>query len=165
MVTQKRIVIGLAILLALIAGYVFFQSDTKRVKKQFAHLSDLVSKEPNESPFTLARKIQDLGKLFAQSCELIIPIDAISASFGPQEITGYATRGRASFSELTLKFYDLSVEFPEKRTARVRLTASLTGKMGGGDKMDDTREVQCLLKKIGNRWLFTKLEVIEVLKK
>jgi hypothetical protein len=64
-----------------------------------------------------------------------------------------------------LKFYDLKVEFPEKGTAEVNLTARLTGKSTAGEAVDETRELQCILMKIEKRWLFSSLEVVEVLKR
>jgi hypothetical protein len=67
--------------------------------------------------------------------------------------------------DLTLKFYDVSIRFPEKGAASVTLTASLKGKTAVGDLVDETREVQCVLKKVDKKWLFSEVEVVEVLKK
>jgi len=64
-----------------------------------------------------------------------------------------------------LKFYDLNIAFPEKGIARVTLTAKLTGKLTVGEYVDETHELESLLKKIEKKWLFSKFEVVEVLKK
>jgi hypothetical protein len=47
----------------------------------------------------------------------------------------------------------------------VTLTARLTGKLNVGDSIDETHEVESILKKVEKKWLFSKVEVIEVLKK
>jgi hypothetical protein len=96
---------------------------------------------------------------------LTLPLDGLLASFTPVEISSYAANSRIAFSELSLKFYDLNIEFPEKGLATVLLTAKLKGKLMGGDFVDETREVQCVLKKTDRRWLFSEIEVVEVLKK
>jgi hypothetical protein len=64
-----------------------------------------------------------------------------------------------------LKFYDLHVVFPENEVAKVNLTARLTGKSTAGEQVDETRELECVLRKIENKWLFGEIEIVEVLKK
>jgi len=64
-----------------------------------------------------------------------------------------------------LKFYDLHIIFPEKEVAKVTLTGRLTGKSTAGEQMDETRELECILKKIEKKWLFSTIEIVEVLKK
>jgi len=66
---------------------------------------------------------------------------------------------------MSLKFYDLTVELPEQGTARVVLTASLKGRSMNGESIDETREVQSILNKIDQKWLFSAFEVVEVLEK
>jgi len=152
-------------ILSVLAVLTLFPSEEKKVKKQFEILSRVVSKEPGENVITTARKAQEIAPLFDENCELIIPADSVPAYVGPGEIASYALRGRAQFSDLSLKFVDLSITFPERRTAKVVLTAKLKGKVVNGDRMDETREVQSTLKKIKGKWFFSAFEVVEVLKK
>jgi len=41
----------------------------------------------------------------------------------------------------------------------------LTGNSTTGERIDETRELECVLKKIERKWLFHQIEVVEVLKK
>jgi hypothetical protein len=82
-----------------------------------------------------------------------------------EEISTYAGSARAYFSQLDLKFYDFHIIFPESAVAKVTLTARLTGKSTTGEQVDDTRELECILKKIEKKWLFSTIEIVEVLKK
>ena len=93
------------------------------------------------------------------------PSYSFSGSYTPEEISGYAARGRLFCSQLYLKFYDLVIAFPEMGIAKVTLTAKLTGKSNVGEYIDETHELEFVLKKIEKRWLFSKFEVVEVLKK
>ena len=113
----------------------------------------------------MAHKIKSIGALFAETCDLIVPVHSLSGSYPREEISSIALRGRAQFINLSLKFYDLKISFPEKGVAKVALTGKLTGRTTFGEDMDETRELECLLKKVEKKWLFSQFEVVEVLKK
>lgn len=166
MVKSKYILIAAMIVVAGIWITVFlFPSEEKKVKKQFALLSEWISKDPNESPLTMAHRVKNIGTLFAENCELREPVHPLSGSYTREEITSIALRGRAHFSNLSLAFYDLNISFPGEGVAKVIVTGKLTGKSSSGEQMDEVRELECLLKKIENKWLFNQFKVVEVLKK
>ena len=66
---------------------------------------------------------------------------------------------------MKLKFYDIAVVFPERDGAKVSLTARVVGKLTTGEYVDETQELECVLKKIKNKWLFNDVEMLEVWKK
>jgi hypothetical protein len=169
MVKPKSIVAaGLVVMAGIMAVFYFSPSEEKRVRKQFDLLSQYVKKEPGEDPFSMANRIQNISRLFADPCEFKIEGDSLysfSGSYSRQEVAGYALRGRSYFSDLTLKFYDLKVQFPERGLSQVRLTARLTGRSSAGEQAEEIRELQCLLNKIEKKWLFSQFEVVEVLKR
>ena len=94
-----------------------------------------------------------------------IPAYSFSGNYTPEEISGYASSGRLSLSQLDLKFYDLDITFPEEGVAKVSLTARVIGKSSSGEYIDEAHELESLLKKVEKKWLFSKVEVVEVLKK
>ena len=162
------LIAGLTVLVAALAVFYFFPSEEKKVRKQFESLSRYVTKEPGEDLLSMANRTQNIGKLFAQECQFNIEGDsfyAFSGNYSREDVAGYALRGRSYFSNLSLKFHDLKIEFPEKGVAKVRLTAVLSGKSTGGERVEDAREFLCVLQKIERRWLFSRFEGIEVLKK
>ncbi len=166
MVKLKYILIALIIIaLGAWMAHTPFQGEEKRVKKQFHLLSEGVSKEPNESIFTMDQKIKKIGSLFDETCGIKIPAYSLSGLLTRDEITGYAARGRLHFSQLHLKFYDFNIAFTQEGEASVHLTARLTGKTTTGENVEEAHELDCLLKRIEKRWLFDRIEVVEVLKK
>lgn len=169
MVRLKTVVIlGSAVVVGILAVLYFSPSEEKKVRKQFDLLSQYVAKEPGEDPFSMANRIQNLSRLFAENCEFKIegdPLYSLSGNYSRQEVAGYALRGRSYFSDLTLKFYDLKVQFPERGLSQVRLTARLTGRSNAGEQAEEIRELQCFLTKIEKKWLFSQFEVVEVLKR
>jgi hypothetical protein len=166
MVKIKYLLIGvLVVIIGIVVAFYFFPNEEKRVKKQFNFLSEWVSKSPDEQTFTMLQKMKNIGTLFDEHCELNAPGQSLSGSYAREEISTYAGSARSHFSQLDLKFYDFHIVFPEKGTAKVTLTGRLTGKSTTGEKVDETQELDCLLKKIENKWLFSEIEMVEVLKK
>lgn len=154
-----------AVILGVILATVYFQSEEKKVRKQFYLLSGWVSKESGESLFTMTHKTRNIGTLFDEKCGFKTYLDSLSGGYTPEEVSSYAARGRLQFSELNLKFYDITVAFPEKEMAKVSLTARVKGKLTTGEYVDETHEMACVLKKIEKKWLFINVEMVEVLKK
>ena len=143
----------------------FSQSDEKSVRRQFDLLSESVSKGSNENMVAMAQKMQRLGTLFDETCRLELAVESLSGNYTRDEIRSYAARARSRFLTVSLRFSDLTVIFPEAETAKVNLTARLTGRTSAGEYVNDPRELECLLKKIDKQWLFSHVEVIEVLRK
>lgn len=166
MVKIKYVLIALlGVSLGISATIYLFQSEEKKIRKQFHLLSKWASKAPDETPLTWAQKIKSMDHLFTSSCVLKAPAYSISGSYSRNEIAGVVTQGRFQLSQLSLRFYDLVITFPERGIAKVTLTARLTGKSHFGENVDETHELECVLKKIENHWLFSNVEVVEVLKK
>jgi hypothetical protein len=165
-VKLKHILIALvAVGLCLFAVLYFSPSEEKKVRKQFDLLSEYVSKDSNENAIAMANKMQKLGSLFGDSCELQVAVELLSGTYTREEIASYAARARTRFQKVSLGFHDLEVTFPENGVAKVTVTARLTGQTRAGEQIRETRELECLLKKRENKWLFNHIEVIEVLRK
>lgn len=166
MVKMKYLIITLLIVtVGILATFLSFPNEEKKVKKRFVLLSAHMLKDPGENTFVMANKIKGISALFAENCNFTVSDYSLSGNYTREEISGIALRGRAHFSNLGLKFYDLKISFPEKDLAQVNLTARLTGKSVYGEHVDETRELMCLLKKVEKKWLFSSFEVIEVLKR
>jgi hypothetical protein len=153
------------VIIGIVLAVTVFPGEEKRVKKRFHLLSEWVSKSPEENSFTMLKKMKDIGTLFLEPCELKAPHESLSGSYTRQEISAYAGSARSHFFQLDFKLYDLHIAFPERKVAKVTLTARLIGKSTSGEHVDEVRELECLLKKIDKKWFFSQVEVIEVLKK
>lgn len=156
---------ALIAILGIVIAITVFPSEEKRVKKQFRLLSEWVSKSTEENAFTMLQRMKDIGSLFDAHCELKVPDQSLSGSYTREEISTYAGSARSHASHLDLRFYDLQIVFPEKEVAKITLTARLTGRSTAGEQMDEIRELECRLKKIEKKWLFSAIEVVEVLRK
>jgi hypothetical protein len=165
MVRTKYLIAGLLGILGLLAFYFFFPSEEKQIKKRFTLLSECASMDQGETTFSMTQKVKSIGSLFTDKVKLEIPDYELSGSYTRQDIENYAVRARLSFSRLSLQFFDLIVTFPEKGAANVILMGRLTGESISGEEVDESRELTFVLKKIGSQWLFSEVEVTEVLKR
>ena len=136
-----------------------------KVRKRFDLLSEWVSKDLSEKPLTTARKIRDIGTLFARECGVKTHIDSYSGTYTPEEISEQAAAARSRFSRVSLQFYDFDIDFPDEGKARVGVTARLTGASATGGRVDDVHELECILKRSENKWLFTRVEEVDVLRR
>jgi len=166
MVKIKSLTVLLLVLIGGICSFLcFFPSEEKKIKKQFALLAQQVSKNQEENIFTLVQRGKSIGTLFDVKCGLKIPPYSLDGRYNREEIASYAVRARSQFARLDLEFYDLKISFPEEGLAKITLTGKLTGKLQDKENVNEIRELECVLKKIEGKWLFSEFEVVEVLKK
>jgi hypothetical protein len=166
MVKKRYLLIGtLMAIVGIVIVMTVFPSEEKRVKRQFSLLSEWVSRSPEENAFTMLQKMRNVGSLFDEHCELKTDYPSLSGSYTREEISTYVGSARSQVSRLDLKLYDLQIAFPEKKVAKATLTARLTGRSTAGEQIDEVRELECRLRKIEKQWLFSKIDVVEVLKK
>lgn len=166
MVKGKHVILTLfVVVVGILAGVYCFQTEGKKIKKQFKLLSKRASKDHDENNFTMAGKVRGIGTLFAENCTIDAHISSLSGSYTRQEISGLAARARLPFSRLSVRFYDLHIEFSEEKTARVTVTAQASGTLRQGELVEDTLELECSVQKHDDKWLFTAIEVVEVLEK
>jgi hypothetical protein len=164
-VKVRYIVIAAIIIVGIVAVRHFARTEEKKVQKQFALLSEWATKEADESIITTSYKIQHITTLFADPCSVKADLISFTGSYTPEEISGFAGRSRFHFSHLSLKFYDLDIAFLDKGTARVTLTATVTGESKSGEHVDATHELKTVLTKAEDEWLFSYFEIVEVLQK
>ncbi len=166
MVRMKWLVVGLLVVVLAAGAIVYLlPTEEKKVRRQFANLAKWLSKEPGESAITMAHHLQNIGTVFGETCELEIPSYSVTGQVTREEISGYAARGRAQFSKLSVEFLDLKVVFLEQGLARVNVTAKVTGKTMLGEMANEVHELECRLKRVDKKWLFHEIKVVEVLKR
>ena len=165
MVKTRFLFLVVLVILGVLAYLWFLPGEENKIKRQFALLAEAASKEGEENPLAMAQKMNRLRLLFSEKVHLIVPYYALAGDFTRQDVVNLATRAQLSFLSLSLHFYDLHIDLAERETARVDLTGRLQGIPSRGDPVDEIRELSCVLKKIGDQWLFSKIEVVEVLKR
>ncbi len=166
MVKAKYSIIAGGVLVAgIIAFFIFSQSEEAKVKKQFEFIADKIEKTPGESKIIAATKANRIREVFAETCKIHAPAHSFSRDTSSDELSTLFLSERFEYSEISLKFYDFAIDFPEKGSAQVNLTASMEGKLTTGEFIEDLHELKCKLQKIEDIWRLKEIEMVEVLKK
>ena len=107
-----------------------------------------------------------MGALFADRVDLKAPGYELSGTHTRREIVHLAARARMAFSQMTLKFHDVSVAISGEGSAKVSATGRLKGMAAKDQSVDEIQDLELTFQKGGEgRWLITAVEVVEVLKR
>ena len=166
MVKAKYIIVPGGVLVAgIIAFFIFSQSEEAKVKKQFKFIADKIEKAPEESHIISVTKANRIREVITEPCKIHAPAYSFSRDISSDELSTLVLSERSQYSEISLRFYDFVIDFPEKGTAQVNLTASMEGKLTTGEFIEDLHELKCKLEKIEDIWRLKEIEMVEVLKK
>ncbi len=164
MIKKKRVLAGVIIVAAVAAFILFFviTSEEDKIKRQFKHLSEIGSRQSGENPVFLASRVLHIKKLFAKECYINFPAHSISKNYTRQEIVSSTFNVLSRYDTLKSDFDDLIV-FISDSTAQAVLTVKLTGTLLSGAYVEDIYEVDCMLMKNDGKWLFSRIEIADVL--
>lgn len=165
MVKAKYIIAGTVLAAGIIVYFVFWQSEEARVKRQFKSVAGKVEKRPEENKIIGITKANRIREAFTQTCKIHAPAYAFSGDISADGLSRIVLSARSQYSEISVKLYDFDIDFPEKDTAQVRLTARMEGKLTTGDPIEDLHELKCGLRKIEDIWRIREVEVVQVLRK
>ena len=163
--TNKRYAAIAAAIAALVLLLLCYPTDRRQIKRQFKRLSEWVSKDGKEGPLALVQRIPEGRKLFADPCELKAEAYGLDESLSPLELAKLAMGARSRSDTLSLEFHDLQIGFTGDGEARGTVTARLKGTGEGAEDLQETHEVDYEMRKTEGRWLFTKITLVQVLKK
>jgi hypothetical protein len=166
MVKLKYIIIVVLVVGAGIFAYNhFFQSEESKIKKRFDLFSKWGSKDSVENKLITANRVNNIKTLFAENCNIQAPAYSVSRNYKPQDISSIALMVLSQYFELSLRFYDIEINIPEKESANAVLTAKLSGKLTTGEYVNEIHELECVLIKIEEDWLFSEIKIVDVLEK
>jgi hypothetical protein len=166
MVNSKYLIIGCAVLVGgAVAFLIFWQSEEAKVRKQLDFIAEKIEKTAGESPIIAAAKANQIREAITENLRINAPAYSSLRNISSDELSTILLGMRSRYSEISVRFYDVVIEFPEDEVASVNLTAVMDGKLTTGEHVEDLHELKCMLKKIEEVWKFTEVEVVEVLER
>ena len=173
MVIRKKhlLAAGLILLLLILAGiflwYRLRPTDENLIRARFGKLSELVSKSGKEGAIPAAGKAKAAAALFSEKSTFSVRgLDWIAGPFTRKALSGNIFRSRAMFNSLTLALDDLELDIDsDKGTAKVFLTATLTGTLRDGQTIREVRELESNLSRTDEGWIFENFKIREIIKK
>jgi len=171
----KSRLIGILVLGLAAAALLFLllhKSETDRIRARFESLAEQVSKNGAENPLTAAGTAKNIAERFTDPCRMDIPESPYGEFSGPftrKKLRSHVLGARSRFERIHLDLYDMAVFIPEEETARVDLTAHLTGHAAGDRSgeppLEVFQELSCELEKIEGDWYIGKVRTVAVLEK
>jgi len=166
MVNSKHIFAGCGLAaIAIATFFLFFQSDTAKIKKCFSTLSGQMERSGDEHELLAAAAARKIESLFAETVRIEIPSYDIDQTFARNDISPHVLYARSQYKDISLKFYDFQIEFPAEGAAHVTLTGMLKATTSAGERVEETHELECELKKMEDAWLLTGVKGVDVLEK
>ncbi len=165
---KRNVVIaaGLSAIIGFFVVYYVFYNEEAKVKRRFNELAERISKEPDETKLIAAATINKITRMIQETIQVDIPSRSISKTFTRKDLAAPIYNARSHYSNMALRFVDFGIDLSQEGTAAVHVTGNLKGKLLSGESIDETHELYCLLKKDKNdEWLFSSIEIVEVLEK
>ena len=157
--------IGILLFVVLAVGFALFRwlpGEEKAIRKQLAVFEQTASKKSDEQAVESLLKARRIAGLFNDPCQFSVDAADFTGTFSRQQIMDRINLVRAAYGSVTIKLYDIAIDFPEENRAAVRLTLRLSGQ-SREYAVADVQEVSATLEKIEGDWLFTTVRIVEVL--
>ncbi len=151
---KKLIFVLLGLVVAGVLWWRMHPSDERRIVKQVERLADCVAKRSGETNSVMALKMNTLPGLFADEFTVELIDFPFNGDYTSTVITSNVARARATLEELSMRFYDITVEISSETEAVALFTAQARVRRKEGQLKVDTREVKCGLRKVEGRWRF-----------
>lgn len=165
MVTRNKILAALGVILLGWGLWYAFPTRERQVRRQFKALASWAGKDGDEGALASVQTAREAGRFFADPCEWNAEAYNLSGRVSLEEITRYVFAARTRVEKLTVKFYDLAVEFLADGTAHAKATVRVQGTSKDGDAINETHELKCDLIKQDGRWLLSRITLVQVLKR
>lgn len=164
---KKLSLFSIGIIIAAIVAYFMLHTPTDKelIRKNLDNFNKLISKQGKEGAVTIAIKHQAISKLLADKCDISLHEISISGTLSAEELAAQIIRGRGMFDNLSGDIDDVEITLsPDKQQATVNFSVAVYAR-ANGRKFDGVRDLQCHLRKVNGKWLFSGFETRKVLEK
>jgi hypothetical protein len=149
----KNVVAAAMVLAAVVAGYLYWASDERRIARLLDEVADAVSQSEGESGVAALAEITSVTPHLAQDVEIDVSPPPAAALRGAQEVVSMVGRLRALFPVVQLTLREPSITVDANRTAQVTTTATLTMRDREGAETVESRQVAISLEERDGRWV------------
>ena len=165
---HKKLMISILILLIAVCGLIFFMltkpDENEKVRRVLVQFTRLADKPSTASAAELAVKLRTLQTVFCEQVMLDIRTPAISEIYTPRSLEPLLIRYRKHFSYTQSGMNDLEINISGNR-ADALFSLHLTGVTLKGYKVDEVRDINCVLVKSNDIWRIEKVTVTNILER
>ena len=150
---MKRTALIVVVLGAVLAGYLYWASDERQIRRLLDGVAAAVTQEEGAGGVAGLAEVAGLTRYLAPDVTFE-PGAPFRAFAGAQDIVSTVGRLRAVMATVELTFSDIQVAV-DGSTASVRTTARLTLRDRGGAQSVETRDAQIALEERDTGWVIT----------
>jgi hypothetical protein len=158
----------LVVLIALVAGVVavrFWPSDERAIRRQLALIEEAGSKAAAEKPIESLFKAKQIAELFSDPSLLTVESAQHAGSYARKQIQDRVVMVRAAYTQASVSLHDVAIDIAAEKTAVVRGTVRLRGRRAAEAAVADVHELRAEMRPIDGTWLFTSVEIVQVLER
>jgi len=166
-VSGKTLVMAGLVVALVVAGILaarFWFSDERAIRNQLAVIEAAGSKDAAEPPVEALVKATRLANLFGDPCRLTVEAVRHTGSYPRKQIQERIVLVRSFYTQVQVALHDLAIDLPENNSAVIRGTIRLRGQ-GTNEAIADVQELRAEMAKIDGQWLFTAVEIVQVLER
>jgi hypothetical protein len=153
---KKFIIAAIVLLAGGTAWFLHYFSDKQVIKRKFTALAVSLSKEGEEPPLMIARKMKPVKDFIAPACLVTVPERNYQEILEPGLATHYLILHRSRQANLRVAFDEIIVEIPRKGRGEVGALVHITANDNQPDFSDETHRVAFSLQKQEKNWLLNK---------
>jgi hypothetical protein len=148
-----RVLSAAAVLAAVVAGYLYWSSDERRIARLLDDVVEAVSQGEGESGVAGLAEITSLTPHLAPEVEIDVSPPPSAVLRGAQEVVSMVGRLRAVFPVVQLTLPEPTIAVADDRTAQVTGTATLVMRDKAGGEAVEARQVVISLQERDGRWV------------
>jgi hypothetical protein len=170
MVKNKKFIIFTIFIISVIGTFLVYHHFTEltpeeQIRKRLSDFLAKASKKSGDKLSTGLLKSQALKGFFVPECSFQIGVSSFSGKYTPEQIYANSMRYRTLFKQAKFMADDVEITFISPIRSRVDFTGTLSGETKSGKRIDNYRNLSCIVDFIDNKWLISEVKMREIIKK
>jgi hypothetical protein len=156
--TPARVALAVVVLVALVAGYRWWNNPERHIRRLLSDISSTLSHEQSETDLLTVAKVAALQNYLAP--DVSIEMGAAPPLRGRQDAISMAARLRASSSQMRVQFFDPEIQLSGDASGTTRVTVQVTTTDRGGQEVASAHVVMMTFVRADGRWVVASARIL-----
>ena len=156
------IAVSVAVAAGVVAAWMLFQTEERRIGRQLDELAEAVSVEADETDLVRLATAARVGRFFTEDATIEVG-DPYPPLSGRDAVLAAAARARTVLRPMTVELDDVEVAVADDGTARATTAATLSFRHPqSGQPTTDARDLELVLRKVEGVWLIASAKALQI---
>jgi ketosteroid isomerase-like protein len=156
--TPARVAIAVVVLVAVAAGYRWWNNPERHVRRLLSDIATTLSHEKSGTDLLTVAKVAALQNYLAP--DVSIEMESAPPLRGRQEAISMAARLRASSQMMRVQFFDPEIRLSGDEAGTTRVTVQVTTTDQGGQEVASAHVVTMALVRAEGRWVVASARIL-----